>query len=284
MADATATARAELRKLHRAREPEVLKPLLRDAALDADSRQRVENAGAGDARRASRRPVVGLGQPVPPGISAQHVGGHRPALARRGVPARARPRDRRPADRRQARQCRLALAQGQVALDPGQQRDLGAGDRPRPGQRERAGERPEAPPLPRRRAVRPPGGRRGDAADGRDLRHGPDHRRGDPADGEARECRLHRQLRHARRGGAHLPGRRTLFPRLRGRDPGRRQGRGARAQHLGQALRPPPALRGGAVRTLRALADRAGRGAGGRWPSDRASPSPSTPRRASGSR
>jgi RHH-type proline utilization regulon transcriptional repressor/proline dehydrogenase/delta 1-pyrroline-5-carboxylate dehydrogenase len=42
MADATATARADLRKLHRAPEPEVLKPLLRDAALDPDSRKRVE--------------------------------------------------------------------------------------------------------------------------------------------------------------------------------------------------------------------------------------------------
>jgi RHH-type proline utilization regulon transcriptional repressor/proline dehydrogenase/delta 1-pyrroline-5-carboxylate dehydrogenase len=42
MADATATARAELRKLHRAPEPDVLKPLLRDAALDPDSRGRVE--------------------------------------------------------------------------------------------------------------------------------------------------------------------------------------------------------------------------------------------------
>jgi RHH-type proline utilization regulon transcriptional repressor/proline dehydrogenase/delta 1-pyrroline-5-carboxylate dehydrogenase len=42
MADATASARAELRKLHRAPEPEVLKPLLSDAALDGDSRARVE--------------------------------------------------------------------------------------------------------------------------------------------------------------------------------------------------------------------------------------------------
>ncbi|HEX8572720.1 MAG TPA: L-glutamate gamma-semialdehyde dehydrogenase [Allosphingosinicella sp.] len=42
MADATATARTELRKLHRAPEPDVLKPLLRDAALDPDSRKRVE--------------------------------------------------------------------------------------------------------------------------------------------------------------------------------------------------------------------------------------------------
>jgi len=42
MADATATARSDLRRLHRAPEPEVLKPLLRDAWLDADSRGRVE--------------------------------------------------------------------------------------------------------------------------------------------------------------------------------------------------------------------------------------------------
>jgi RHH-type proline utilization regulon transcriptional repressor/proline dehydrogenase/delta 1-pyrroline-5-carboxylate dehydrogenase len=43
MADATATARNELRRLHRAGEPEVLAPLLRDAALDPESRARVEN-------------------------------------------------------------------------------------------------------------------------------------------------------------------------------------------------------------------------------------------------
>jgi len=42
-ADATASARAEIRLLHRAPEPEVLKPLLRDAALDPDSRRSVEN-------------------------------------------------------------------------------------------------------------------------------------------------------------------------------------------------------------------------------------------------
>src|SRR5687768_13628810 len=55
MADATATARAEMRKLHRAGEPDVLKPLLRDAALDADSRKRVETgalAMLGDLRAA----------------------------------------------------------------------------------------------------------------------------------------------------------------------------------------------------------------------------------------
>ncbi|MGZ8997733.1 MAG: proline dehydrogenase family protein, partial [Allosphingosinicella sp.] len=42
MADATASARAALRKLHRAPEPEVLAPLLKDSALDSDSRLRVE--------------------------------------------------------------------------------------------------------------------------------------------------------------------------------------------------------------------------------------------------
>jgi RHH-type proline utilization regulon transcriptional repressor/proline dehydrogenase/delta 1-pyrroline-5-carboxylate dehydrogenase len=42
MADATATARKEIRRLLRAPEPEVLKPLLAAAALDADSRSRVE--------------------------------------------------------------------------------------------------------------------------------------------------------------------------------------------------------------------------------------------------
>jgi RHH-type proline utilization regulon transcriptional repressor/proline dehydrogenase/delta 1-pyrroline-5-carboxylate dehydrogenase len=43
MADATATARGEIRRLHRACEPEVLAPLLKDAALDADSRRPVEH-------------------------------------------------------------------------------------------------------------------------------------------------------------------------------------------------------------------------------------------------
>jgi RHH-type proline utilization regulon transcriptional repressor/proline dehydrogenase/delta 1-pyrroline-5-carboxylate dehydrogenase len=42
MADATATARKDIRKLLRAPEPEVLAPLLDAAALDADSRARVE--------------------------------------------------------------------------------------------------------------------------------------------------------------------------------------------------------------------------------------------------
>jgi len=41
MADATASARAQIQALLRAPEPEVLAPLLRDAALDADSRARV---------------------------------------------------------------------------------------------------------------------------------------------------------------------------------------------------------------------------------------------------
>lgn len=42
MADATASARTRIRELLRAPEPDVLAPLLRDAALDADSRARVE--------------------------------------------------------------------------------------------------------------------------------------------------------------------------------------------------------------------------------------------------
>jgi RHH-type proline utilization regulon transcriptional repressor/proline dehydrogenase/delta 1-pyrroline-5-carboxylate dehydrogenase len=41
--DATASARAGISRLHRAPEPEVLKPLLKDAALHGDSRRRVEN-------------------------------------------------------------------------------------------------------------------------------------------------------------------------------------------------------------------------------------------------
>src|SRR3954471_22137263 len=44
-ADATASAHAEISRLHRAAEPEVLKPLLHDAALDSESRRRVENRG-----------------------------------------------------------------------------------------------------------------------------------------------------------------------------------------------------------------------------------------------
>src|SRR3954470_10415207 len=42
MADATATARKKIRSLLRAPEPEVLAPMLRDAALDSESRKRVE--------------------------------------------------------------------------------------------------------------------------------------------------------------------------------------------------------------------------------------------------
>nr|WP_295370323.1 bifunctional proline dehydrogenase/L-glutamate gamma-semialdehyde dehydrogenase PutA [uncultured Sphingosinicella sp.] len=46
-ADATAAARAEIRRLHRAPEPEVLAPLLKDAALDPESRGRVESRALG---------------------------------------------------------------------------------------------------------------------------------------------------------------------------------------------------------------------------------------------
>ena len=45
--DATASARADIRKLHRAPEPEVLAPLLRDAGLDRDARARVEGRALG---------------------------------------------------------------------------------------------------------------------------------------------------------------------------------------------------------------------------------------------
>ena len=47
MADATATARAEIMRLHRAPEPEVLAPLLKDAALESAERRRVENRALG---------------------------------------------------------------------------------------------------------------------------------------------------------------------------------------------------------------------------------------------
>jgi RHH-type proline utilization regulon transcriptional repressor/proline dehydrogenase/delta 1-pyrroline-5-carboxylate dehydrogenase len=58
MADATATARKQIRRLLRAPEPEVLAPLLADAALDPDSRSRVERralAMLGDLRAAQSR-------------------------------------------------------------------------------------------------------------------------------------------------------------------------------------------------------------------------------------
>lgn len=58
MADATASARNRIRELLRAPEPDVLAPLLRDAALDADSRARVEGRALGmlaDLREAQSR-------------------------------------------------------------------------------------------------------------------------------------------------------------------------------------------------------------------------------------
>ena len=47
MADATASARAEISRLHRAPEPEVLAPLLKDANLSPESRLRVESRALG---------------------------------------------------------------------------------------------------------------------------------------------------------------------------------------------------------------------------------------------
>src|SRR3954466_5327438 len=61
MADATATARNRIRRLLRAPEPEVLAPLLRDAALDPESRARVEKralAMLGELRAAQSRGSV----------------------------------------------------------------------------------------------------------------------------------------------------------------------------------------------------------------------------------
>jgi RHH-type transcriptional regulator, proline utilization regulon repressor / proline dehydrogenase / delta 1-pyrroline-5-carboxylate dehydrogenase len=46
-ADATASARAEIRRLHRMAEPDVLAPLLKDVGLSADSRRRVEQRASG---------------------------------------------------------------------------------------------------------------------------------------------------------------------------------------------------------------------------------------------
>src|SRR4051812_2343623 len=58
MADATATARKQIRGLLRAPEPEALAPMLRDAALDSESRKRVEQRALsmlGDLRAAQSR-------------------------------------------------------------------------------------------------------------------------------------------------------------------------------------------------------------------------------------
>jgi hypothetical protein len=136
----------------------------------------------------------------------------------------------------------------------------------------------------RRRAVRPPGGGRGDEDDGRGLRDGPHHRRGDEADEEARASGLHRELRHARRGGADQGGCRALFRGLFRGDPrGGPRSQGG-AFDLGEAQRAASALRSGAVRQMRARADRHARAARVRGVQPAASRSPSMPRRASGSR
>jgi RHH-type transcriptional regulator, proline utilization regulon repressor / proline dehydrogenase / delta 1-pyrroline-5-carboxylate dehydrogenase len=47
MADATASARTEIARLHRAAEPEVLAPLIKDARLSPESRRRVESRASG---------------------------------------------------------------------------------------------------------------------------------------------------------------------------------------------------------------------------------------------
>ena len=126
MADATATARAEIRQLHRAPEPEVLAPLLRDAALDADSRARVEKralAMLGELRAAQSR--------AGSTSSSRNIG----STPRKASPCSPSPRrscacpipeTADQPDRRQARRCRLARAQGQVAIRPWSTRRPGA--------------------------------------------------------------------------------------------------------------------------------------------------------------
>ena len=91
---------------------------------------------------------------------------------------------------------------------------------------------------------------------------GRNDRRSDRADAQARKCGLHRELRHAGRGGADLPRRGALLRILRGRDPRGRQGGGRGPFDLGQVVGAPSALRGRAIWPLRPQPDRAGRGAG----------------------
>ena len=68
MADATASARAQIQSLLRAPEPEVLAPLLRDAALDAESRARVETRAKAMLAELREAQSPRLGEPVPAGI------------------------------------------------------------------------------------------------------------------------------------------------------------------------------------------------------------------------
>ena len=182
MADATASARARDPRLHRAPEPEVLAPLLRDAALDADSRRRVETR--------ARAMLAELRDAQSRGWVNQFLQEYR-LNTQEGVAL-------------------LSLAEAFLRVPDPETADsliadkLGEGDwRAHKGKsnstlvntatwglvigRALVSESEQASALkrliaPRRRALRPPGGRRGDADDGRDLRHGPHHRRGDRAD------------------------------------------------------------------------------------------------------
>ena len=225
-------------------------------------------------RGAAQGPGEWLGQPLHGRIPHGQRRGARAAVDGRGVPARARYRNRRPADRRQDRRGRLARAFGQIIVDAGQFGHLGAGAGPRGdwGRAAIGG----APPAGRaqRRAVRAAGGRRGDAADGRNLRDGPHHRRSHRPHAPPRPQGLHRQLRHAGRRRAHVRGRRPLSRIVLRRDRGGGAFRRSGPFDFGQAFGAASALRSCASRSLPACIgrqparSRAG-GGGGKHRADR---------------
>ena len=74
MADAvTSDPRETMAALYRASEPDVLKPLLDRAALTPDSRAPGDGHRPRAARRSARGAGARVGQPVPPGVSAELV-------------------------------------------------------------------------------------------------------------------------------------------------------------------------------------------------------------------
>ncbi len=178
--DVASDPRRSMAALHRAPEPEVLKPLLERAWLTPESRKRVMGhalALLADLRAAQNRGWVNQFLQEYRLNSSEGVALLSLAEAFLRVP------DPETADLLIADKLGDAdwrSARRQVQLDAGQFGDLGAGDRPRAGRR-RAGGDASPPDRARGRAVRPPGGRRGDEADGRGLRDGPHHRRSVPA-------------------------------------------------------------------------------------------------------
>jgi RHH-type proline utilization regulon transcriptional repressor/proline dehydrogenase/delta 1-pyrroline-5-carboxylate dehydrogenase len=158
-ADATASARAEIPKLHRAPEPDVLALLLRDAALDADSRRRVEGRALG--MLAELRSAQSSGW-VNQFLQEYRLNTSEGIALLSLAEAFLRVPDPETADDLIADKLGNAdwrAHAGQVAFHARQLGDLGTGDRPRAGKRDRAGERAEAPSLPRGRALRASGGR-----------------------------------------------------------------------------------------------------------------------------